>query len=193
VLAKALTDGKLIIGVTIQTFPYAMQAIRENKGLAGKTFAVIADEAHSSQSGQIAGKLKAVLTAEELQDLEDGGDVDVEANLAAEATDRADSSHISYFAFTATPKNKTLERFGRRPSPDEPPAPFHIYTMKQAIEEGYILDVLTGYHSFKIAFQIGQNAAADNDEVDQSEATKAVMKWVKLNPQTIAQKSAIIV
>ncbi|GAA4737235.1 DEAD/DEAH box helicase family protein [Gordonia alkaliphila] len=192
-LAKALTDGKLIIVVTIQTFPYAMTAIRENKGLAGKTFAVIADEAHSSQSGQIAGKLKAVLTAEELQDLEDGGEVDVEAILAAEVTDRAVSSNISYFAFTATPKGKTLELFGRRPSPDEAPAPFHIYTMKQAIEEGYILDVLTGYHSFKLAFQIGQNAAAEVDEVDQSEATKAVMKWVKLNPQTIAQKSAIIV
>lgn len=192
-LAKALTDGKLIIVVTIQTFPHAMKAIRENKGLKGKTFAVIADEAHSSQSGQIAGKLKAVLTAEELQDLEDGGEVDVEAILAAEVTDRAVSSNISYFAFTATPKGKTLELFGRRPSPDEAPAPFHIYTMKQAIEEGYILDVLTGYHSFKLAFQIGQNAAAEVDEVDQSEATKAVMKWVKLNPQTIAQKSAIIV
>ncbi|GAC58497.1 type I restriction enzyme R protein [Gordonia hirsuta DSM 44140 = NBRC 16056] len=193
VLAKALLDGKLIIVVTIQTFPYAMAAIRENKGLAGKTFAVIADEAHSSQSGQIAGKLKAVLTSEELQDIDDGGEIDVEAILAAEATDRADSSNISYFAFTATPKAKTLELFGRRPAPDEPPAAFHVYTMKQAVEEGYILDVLTGYHNFKLAFQIGQNAAAENEEVDQSEATKAVMKWVKLNPQTIAQKSAIIV
>ena len=192
-LAKALADGKLIIVVTIQTFPYAMAAIRENKGLRGKTFAVIADEAHSSQSGQIAGKLKAVLTADELKDLEDGGEVDVEAILAAEASDRADSSNISYFAFTATPKGKTLELFGRRPSPDEKPVPFHIYTMRQAIEEGYILDVLTGYHSFKLAFQIGQNAAGEAEEVDQSEATKAVMKWVKLNPQTIAQKSAIIV
>ena len=198
-LAKALTDGKLIIVVTIQTFPFAMQAIRENKGLKGKTFAVIADEAHSSQSGQIAGKLKAVLTAEEIKDIEDGGEIDVEAILSAEATDRADSSNISYFAFTATPKGKTLELFGRRPSPDENPVPFHVYTMKQAIEEGYILDVLTGYHSFKLAFQIGQSAAnevgtaGDDSEVDQAEATKAVMKWVKLNPQTIAQKSAIIV
>ncbi|MFM9377286.1 type I restriction endonuclease subunit R [Gordonia sp. VNK21] len=191
-LAKALTDGKLIIVVTIQTFPYAMAAIRENKGLKGKKFAVIADEAHSSQSGQIAGKLKAVLTAEELRDIQDGGEVDIEAILSAEASDRADSSNISYFAFTATPKGKTLELFGRPPAPGEKPAAFHVYTMKQAIEEGYILDVLTGYHSFKLAFQIGQNAATD-DEVDQGEATKAVMKWVKLNPQTIAQKSAIIV
>ena len=192
-LAKALTDGKLIIVVTIQTFPFAMDEIRKNKGLKGKTFAVIADEAHSSQSGQIAGKLKAVLTAEEVKDIEDGGEVDVEALLAAEAFERAESANISYFAFTATPKGKTLELFGRRPSPDAAPAPFHVYTMKQAIEEGYILDVLTGYHSFKLAFQIGQHAATGSDEVDQSEATKSVMRWVKLNPQTISQKATIIV
>jgi type I restriction enzyme, R subunit len=190
-LAKALIDGKLIIVVTIQTFPFAMKEIRKNKGLKGKTFAVIADEAHSSQSGQVAGKLKAVLTAEELKDIADGGEIDVEAVLAAEATERAESANISYFAFTATPKGKTLELFGRKPTPDELPVPFHVYTMKQAIEEGYILDVLTGYHSFKLAFQVGQNATGG--EVDQAQATKEVMRWVKLNPQTIAQKAAIIV
>ncbi|ABH00800.1 type I site-specific modification system restriction subunit (plasmid) [Rhodococcus jostii RHA1] len=191
-LAKSLTDGKLIIVVTIQTFPFAMEEIRKNKGLKGKTFAVIADEAHSSQSGQVASKLKAVLTAEELQDIEDGADVDVEAVLAAEASERAASANISFFAFTATPKGKTLELFGRAPAAGGKPVPFHVYTMKQAIEEGYILDVLTGYHSFKLAFQIGQNATSE-DEVDQSQATKEVMRWVKLNPQTIAQKAAIIV
>lgn len=191
-LAKALIDGKLIIVVTIQTFPFAMKEIRKNKGLKGKTFAVIADEAHSSQSGQIAGKLKSVLTIEELKDIADGGEIDVEAVLAAEATERAESANISYFAFTATPKGKTLELFGRKPTPDELPLPFHVYTMKQAIEEGYILDVLMGYHSFKLAFRVGQNAAHGN-EVDQAQATKEVMRWVKLNPQTIAQKAAIIV
>jgi type I restriction enzyme, R subunit len=93
-----------------------------------------------------------------------------------------------------------IDHLGRLPphlrrsltSPDELPVPFHVYTMKQAIEEGYILDVLTGYHSFKLAFQVGQNAAHGND-VDQAQATKEVMRWVKLNPQTIAQKAAIIV
>jgi len=190
-LAKALLDGKLIIVVTIQTFPHAMKEIRKNKGLKGKTFAVVADEAHSSQSGEVAAKLKSVLTSEELEDIKAGGEIDVEAVLAAEATERAESANISYFAFTATPKAKTLELFGRRPSPDEPPAPFHVYTMKQAIAEGYILDVLTGYHSFKLAFQVAQNAAGG--EVDQARATKEVMRWVKLNPQTIAQKAAIIV
>ncbi|MCH9733361.1 MAG: DEAD/DEAH box helicase family protein [Actinomycetia bacterium] len=190
-LAKVLTEGKLIIVVTIQTFPFAMKAIRENKGLKGKTFAVVADEAHSSQSGEIAAKLKSVLTADELEEIKAGGEIDVEAVLAAEATERAESANISYFAFTATPKGKTLELFGRRPTPDEAPAPFHVYTMKQAIAEGYILDVLTGYHSFKLAFQVAQNAAGG--EVDQARATKEVMRWVKLNPQTIAQKAAIIV
>ncbi len=196
-LAKALKDGKLIIVVTIQTFPYAMDEIRKSKGLKGKKFAVIADEAHSSQSGQTASKLKAVLTADELKEIEDGGEVDVEAILAAEATDRADSADISYFAFTATPKAKTLELFGRVPDgTDLPPQPFHVYTMKQAIEEGYILDVLAGYHSFKLAFRVGQKAGAQGGakgEVDQSEATKQVMRWVKLNPQTISQKAAVIV
>src|SRR5690606_2341069 len=140
--------------VTIQTFPFAMEEIRRNKGLKGKTFAVIADEAHSSQSGQVAGKLKAVLTSEELKEIEEGKEIDIEAVLAAEASERAESANISYFAFTATPKAKTLELFGRRPADGEPPVPFHVYTMKQAIEEGYILDVLTGYHSFKLAFQV---------------------------------------
>ncbi|KKC00341.1 type I restriction endonuclease subunit R [Mycolicibacter arupensis] len=191
-LAKALIDGKLIIVVTIQTFPFAMKEIRNNKGLKGKTFAVIADEAHSSQSGEVAAKLKAVLTAEEIKEIEEGGEIDVEAVLAAEATERADSANISYFAFTATPKAKTLEMFGREPAPGELPVPFHVYTMRQAIEEGYILDVLTGYHSFKLAFQVGKNVAGE-DEVDQAKATKEVMRWVKLNPQTIAQKAAIIV
>ncbi|BBZ78491.1 hypothetical protein MANY_38280 [Mycolicibacterium anyangense] len=191
-LAQALTGGKLIVVVTLQTFPHAMDAIRKNKGLRGKTFAVIADEAHSSQSGQTANRLKEVLTADEQADLEDGGEIDAEAVLAAEMTERAESTNISYFAFTATPKAKTLELFGREPAGGGLPAPFHVYTMKQAIAEGYILDVLTGYHSFKLAFQIAQNAAAEN-EVDQSQATKEVMRWVKLNPQTITQKAAIII
>lgn len=194
-LAEALSAGKLIIVVTIQTFPYAMAEIRANKGLKGKTFAVIADEAHSSQSGQVASKLKAVLTAEEVQELEEGGELDVEAVLAAEAAERAESNDISYFAFTATPKDKTMELFGRPPTgTDLPPVPFHIYTMKQAIEEEYILDVLKGFHSFKLAFQVRQNVEAEaGKEVNQADATKEVLRWVRGNPQTIAQKAANMV
>jgi len=189
-LAKALTSGKLIIVVTIQTFPFAMAEIRQNAGLRGKRFAVIADEAHSSQTGQTATKLKAVLSAEEVKELEDGGEIDVEALLAGEASERAESSNISYFAFTATPKAKTLELFGRTPDGADLPEPFHVYTMKQAIEEGFILDVLHGYQSFQLAFKV---AGAAQTEVDQAEATKRVKQWVKINPQTIAQKSALIV
>ena len=191
-LAKALTSGKLIIVVTIQTFPFAMAEIRQNAGLRGKRFAVIADEAHSSQTGQTASKLKAVLTSDEVKELEDGGEIDVEALLAADASERAESSNISYFAFTATPKAKTLELFGRAPEGGELPEPFHVYTMKQAIQEGFILDVLHGYQSFQLAFKVAGAAEAEN-EVDQAEATKRVKQWVKLNPQTIAQKSALIV
>lgn len=191
-LAKALVNGKLIIVVTIQTFPFAMKEIRENAGLRGKRFAVIADEAHSSQTGRTAADLKAVLTAEELAAVEDGGEIDTEALLASEASERATSENISYFAFTATPKAKTLELFGRAPSPGHLPEPFHVYSMKQAIEEGYILDVLRGYHSFQMAFQVAGTAETEV-EVDQAEATMRVKRWVKLNPQTIAQKSALIV
>jgi type I restriction enzyme, R subunit len=191
-LAKALLGGKLIIVVTIQTFPFAMQEIRQNTGLHGKKFAVIADEAHSSQTGRTASDLKAVLIAEELAAVEDGGEIDVEAILAAEASQRADSNDISYFAFTATPKAKTLELFGRVPNGADLPTPFHVYSMKQAIEEGFILDVLRGCHSFQMAFKVAGTAVVDV-EVDQAEATVRVKRWVKLNPQTIAQKAALIV
>lgn len=191
-LAKTLLSGKLIIVVTIQTFPFAMQEIRKHAGLASKRFAVIADEAHSSQTGTAASQLKKVLTSEELANLEDGGEIDTEAVLAADATARATSSNISYFAFTATPKAKTIELFGRVMPGDDKPVPFHVYTMKQAIEENYILDVLTGYQSFELAFRVGGEAGSEQ-EVDEAEATKRVKAWVKLNPQTIAQKSAIIV
>lgn len=191
-LAKALVNGKLVIVVTIQTFPFAMREIRENAGLRGKRFAVIADEAHSSQTGRTAADLKAVLTAEELAGAEDAGEIDVEALLAAEASERAASDNISYFAFTATPKAKTLELFGRVPDDGDLPVPFHVYSMKQAVEEGYILDVLRGYHSFQMAFRVAGTADAEV-EVDQAEATMRVKRWVKLSPQTISQKSALIV
>ncbi|SNU01146.1 type I restriction enzyme, R subunit [Ruaniaceae bacterium KH17] len=193
-LAKALTSGKLIIVCTIQTFGFVMAEIRKSSGLKGKRFAVIADEAHSSQTGRTASELKAVLTAEEISAVEDGGEIDVEALLAAEASERASSDNISYFAFTATPKAKTLELFGRVPegSFDGLPVPFHIYSMKQAIEENYILDVLRGYHSFQMAFNVAGTAESEV-EVDEAEATMRVKRWVKLNPQTIAQKSALIV
>ncbi|MEE6308209.1 DEAD/DEAH box helicase family protein [Plantactinospora veratri] len=193
-LATALKNGELIIAVTVQTFPHALDAIRADRGLKGKRFAVIADEAHSSQSGQISRKLRDVLTAEEIKDIEDGGEVDVEAVLAAEMAERAESKHISYFAFTATPKNKTLELFGRK-GPDGKPVEFHIYSMRQAIEEGYILDVLRGYQSYDTALKIDGRAASGNGDkmVEEAVARKGLMRWVKLHPTNISQKVEIIV
>ncbi|MEV4733125.1 type I restriction endonuclease [Saccharopolyspora sp. NPDC049426] len=191
-LAQALKNGELIIAVTVQTFPFALDEIRTHSGLKGKKFAVIADEAHSSQSGQISSKLKQVLTADEIKEIEDGGEVDVESMLAAEMTERAESPNISYLAFTATPKNKTLELFGRK-GPDGKPVEFHLYSMKQAIEEGYILDVLKGYQSYETALQIAGNATSAEDEVDEAAARKGLMRWVQLHPTNIGQKVQIIV
>lgn len=194
-LAKELLAGRLIVIVTMQTFPFALQAIRENKGLADRRFAIIADEAHSSQTGRVSQKLREVLTAEEQSELEDGGEIDTEAILAAEMAARADSPNLSFFAFTATPKAKTLELFGRTDG-DGKPRPFHVYTMQQAIEEGYILDVLKNYTTYKTAFQIAEKSQRHLkavEQVDEAEATKGLMRWVSLHPTNIAQKVQIIV
>ncbi|WP_051752905.1 type I restriction endonuclease subunit R [Streptosporangium amethystogenes] len=192
-LAQALKNGELIIAVTVQTFPYALDEIRADSGLKGKRFAVIADEAHSSQSGQISSKLKQVLTAEEIKEIEEGGSIDVEAVLASEMAERAESENISYFAFTATPKNKTLELFGRK-GPDGKPREFHLYSMKQAIEEGYILDVLKGYQSYDTVLKIdGKAGSGGGGEVEESVARKGLMRWVQLHPTNISQKVKIIV
>ncbi len=190
-LATALKSGELIIAVTVQTFPHALEEIRADAGLKGKKFAVIADEAHSSQSGQISSKLKQVLTAEEIREIEDGGEVDVETILASEMAERAESPNISYLAFTATPKNKTLELFGRK-GPDGKPREFHLYSMKQAIEEGHILDVLKGYQAYETALKIAGNANSDG-EVEEGAARKGLMRWVRLHPTNISQKVQIVV
>ncbi|GAA1461201.1 DEAD/DEAH box helicase family protein [Nocardiopsis exhalans] len=192
-LAQALKNGELIIAVTVQTFPHALEEVRREAGLKGKRFAIIADEAHSSQSGQISSRLKKVLTAEEVKEIEEGGEVDVESVLASEMSDRAESEDISYFAFTATPKNKTLELFGRK-GPDGKPREFHLYSMKQAIEEGYILDVLKGYQSYETALKIaGKAESGDGGEVEESAARKSLMRWVQLHPTNISQKVRIVV
>jgi type I restriction enzyme R subunit len=195
-LANALANGKLIIVVTIQTFPFVLDQLQKGEAFAGKTFAVIADEAHSSQSGQTAAKLKSVLTTEQQAELEETGEVevDVEQMIANEMANRVRHDNVSFFAFTATPKAKTLELFGRRPSPDAQPEPFHLYTMKQAIDEEYILDVLQGYRTYDMLFSLAEKLSGALDvEVDKSKASKEVMQWVRVHPQTIAQKAAVIV
>ncbi len=199
-LAEALSGAKKIVVCTMQTFPFALEAVRELAATQGKRFAVIADEAHSSQAGEAAAKLKAVLSPEEIKELRDGGEVNVEDILAAQMTQRADRKHITFVAFTATPKAKTLELFGRRPDPSKPagpdnlPAPFHVYSMRQAIEEGFILDVLRNYTSYSLAFRLAHNGK-DYDEatVERSAAMKGIMGWVRLHPYNIAQKVQVVV
>lgn len=199
-LAEALSGDKKIVVCTIQTFPFALQAVRGLTATEGKAFAVIADEAHSSQTGEAATKLKELLSAEEREQLDDGGDVSSEDVLAAQMQSRSDDKNITYVAFTATPKPKTLELFGRRPKPDQPasddnlPQPFHVYSMRQAIEEGFILDVLQNYVSYKLAFKLASGGKEWSDaEVERSAAMKGIMGWVKLHPYNITQKVQIVV
>lgn len=193
-LSQALKDGKKIIVCTIQTFPFALQAVQELAATEGKRFAVIADEAHSSQTGEAAAKLKQLLSAQEWAELQDGGEVDTEALLAAGMTARAGaSSGLTYVAFTATPKGKTLELFGR-PGPDGLPQPFHVYSMRQAIEEGFILDVLKNYTPYDLAFRLAHNGEEfDHSQVERSAAMKGIMQWVRLHPYNIASKVQIVV
>jgi type I restriction enzyme R subunit len=199
-LAEALSGDKKIVVCTVQTFPFALEKVRELAATEGKCFAVIADEAHSSQSGEAAAKLKAVLSPEELEELNDGGEVSTEDLLAAQMAARAADKGITFVAFTATPKAKTLELFGtcpdptRKPAKDNVPQPFHVYSMRQAIEEGFILDVLQNYTSYKLAFRLAHDGK-DYDEktVEKAAAMKGIMGWVRLHPYNIAQKVEIVV
>ena len=195
-LTEALASGIPIIGVTLQTFPHALQEMRKTGGaLAGKRFAVIADEAHSSQSGDAANKLKELLylgEAVEIDDDEPGADQDALVAMAAHADT---AQRLGFFAFTATPKAKTLELFGT-PGPDGKPRPFDLYSMKQAIEEGFILDVLRNYTTYDMAARIatrGTNGAGDADEIDVRKGTRALIGLVELHPTNIASKVSEII
>jgi len=199
-LAEALSGDKKIVVCTIQTFPFALQAVREMSATKGKRFAVIADEAHSSQAGEAAAKLKAVLSPEELKEIGDGGEVSMDDILASQMATRAADSGITFVAFTATPKAKTMELFGTRPDRAKPastknvPAPFHVYSMRQAIEEDFILDVLKNYTTYKLAFRLAHDGREwDDKEVERSAAMKKIMGWVRLHPYNIAQKVEIVV
>ncbi|MGA9335254.1 MAG: DEAD/DEAH box helicase family protein, partial [Rudaea sp.] len=192
-LGEALKNGKKIIVCTIQTFPFALQAVQELSATSGKRFAVIADEAHSSQTGEAAARLKQVLSAEEWAEFQDGGEIDTEAILAANMGARAGSNGLTYVAFTATPKQKTLELFGR-PGPDGLPQPFHVYSMRQAIEEEFIVDVLRNYTPYKLAFKLAHEGKEyDETQVERSAAMKGIMRWVRLHPYNIASKVQIVV
>jgi type I restriction enzyme R subunit len=203
-LAKALSDGVPIVITTLQKFPFILDKVQ---GLKGKRFALIVDEAHSSQSGAAAQKLRRALTtndkAKTVSVELDGETVEVSADVEIDAEDvttediinqvmasRERPANVSYFAFTATPKGKTLELFGR-PGTDGLPEPFHLYSMRQAIEEGFILDVLKNYTSYKAFYKLG--SAADEKLVPASQAQRTLARFAVLHPYNIAQKVVVIV
>lgn len=191
-LAEALAGTSLVVIVTIQTFPFVAELMATT--LADKNFAVVVDEAHTSQSGATAAKVREILAAGGIE-VPEGGDISAEDLLDAQVALEAVAGHpanVSYYAFTATPKSKTLTLFGR-PDADDVPRAFHVYTMRQAIEEEFILDVLRGYQMYKTAFEIEQRAAKTTKLVDERAAARGIMRFVALHETNIGQKVAVIV
>lgn len=196
-LATALLHGTPIVICTLQTFPHAQKAILSEQSLRDRRFAVIIDEAHSSTGGSTADDLRYVLTGQSEDEWEK---LSAEERLSVWQSSRQRPGNASYFAFTATPKHSTLMLFGRprvagQPLSDaNPPVPFHTYTMQQAIEEGFILDVLRNYTSYSVALRIGSHFEASQDKrVDTKAARRKLAKWLALHPTNIAQKVELIV
>ncbi|MDO9267810.1 MAG: DEAD/DEAH box helicase family protein [Methylobacter sp.] len=195
-LATALESSQPIIIVTIQTFPFVLKAIENSVSLKARHYAVIADEAHSSQTGSTARQLKEVLMIDAKGDDEELTTEDI---LDAAVASRRASNNLSYFAFTATPKTKTLELFGRLPDPDQAPSKtnkpeaYHVYSMRQAIEEGFILDVLKNYTNYKVAYNLAMSIQAADQEVESKRAKVKLNQWVRLHDYNIAQKVQVIV
>jgi len=182
-LQTSLEEGKKIIITTIQKFPFIVGGIAD---LSDKTFAVIIDEAHSSQSGSAAGKMnQAMGRAENEEDEEDAQDKILKAMQA-----RKMKGNASYLAFTATPKNATLEKFGQKLE-DGSFKPFHLYSMKQAIEEGFILDVLANYTTYRSYYEI-EKSIQENPLFDSKKAQKKLRAFVERDKRTIATKAEII-
>ena len=195
-LAEALEKGAKIIITTIQTFPFVLDAIRHRTTLKERKYAIIADEAHSSQSGATAKKLKEVLGVEQIEEDEE---ISAEDMMSAALESEGSRHNISFYAFTATPKEKTLQLFGTLPDPSLPPSkenlprPFHTYTMKQAIEEGFILDVLQGYTTYKLFYKLEHTSPKKDQEVESKKAKAKIAKWLNLHPHNIAQKVEIVI
>ncbi len=200
-LAEALAGEQArIIITTLQKFPYAVEKM---SGLPARNYAVIIDEAHSSQGGESAKDLHLALGVGEEQELtaaeaEDSGllaaAIDpVEEQLAKTAAARSGHQrNLSYFAFTATPKGRTLELFGRLNPETKLHEPFHLYSMRQAIEEGFIMDVLANYTTYQTFWKIEKRTQED-PEYDAKKARRAIARFVSLHPHHLAQKAEIIV
>ncbi|MBD2548606.1 putative DNA binding domain-containing protein [Microcystis elabens FACHB-917] len=193
-LKDALEAGKTIIVTTLQKFPVIAQQIGE---LPGKRFAVIVDEAHSSQSGESTKSLKAVLRAPSLEAAENEEETaatpeeELEGTILAEMEKRGQQPNVSTFAFTATPKPKTLELFGVR-RPNGTFAPFHLYSMRQAIEEGFILDVLANYTTYQAFWRLLKKID-DDPRYDKRKAQYLLKSFVELHPHAISEKVRICV
>lgn len=193
-LTEALRSSAPIVVCTLQTFPFAMEAILTETTLKNRRFAVVVDEAHTSQLGSSASKLRALLSL----DLKEAEDMTVEELLEKMQKVRGFPANVSYLAFTATPKHSTFSLFGRIPKPEEPagegnlPQAFHRYTMQQAIEEGFILDVLKNYISYDMAFRLGTELLPDK-RVDKKQARRSLARWLSLHPTNVTQKVEMIV
>lgn len=183
-LKLALESGKRIIITTIQKFPHILDGIDT---MGDKRFGIIIDEAHSSQGGSAADKMNQVLGA---IDTNEEGEVDAQDLIVRAMQTRKMRKNASYFAFTATPKNSTLERFGSKQA-DGSYKPFHLYSMKQAIEEGFILDVISNYTTYKSYYQL-HKSIEDNPEFNTKKAQSKLKGFVEKDPRTIRAKAEIM-
>ncbi|MEW6173687.1 MAG: type I restriction endonuclease [Bacillota bacterium] len=192
-LAGALSKGVPIIITTLQKFPFVAEKIGD---LPKRRYAVIIDEAHSSQGGETATELKGVLGGAAIKEdarrkAEEEGLPDYGEEILRTMAKRGHQPNISFFAFTATPKYKTLEVFGQ-PGIDGKPQPFHLYTMRQAIEENFILDVLKHYTTYKTYYRLIKSIE-DDPKVDKRKAAQALARFMSLHPHNIAQKTEVVV
>ena len=192
-LANAITAGSHIIITTLQKFPFILDKIGE---IPARKYAVIIDEAHSSQGGEATKKMKEVLSAKSLEDAEKdeaytGLEEDAEDEIRKSMLARGKQNNLSFFAFTATPKPKTVEVFGTM-GKNGKPEPFHLYSMKQAIEEGFILDVLKNYTTYKTYFKLSKEIE-DDPKVNKKKASRAIGRFMSLHPHNLAQKTEVMV
>jgi type I restriction enzyme R subunit len=193
-LADAVTAGANIIITTLQKFPFILDKIGE---LPNRKYAVIVDEAHSSQGGEATKKMKEVLSTKSLESAEEdelysGLDEDAEDQIRKSMAARGRQDNLSFFAFTATPKAKTVEVFGTIKDTSGKPKPFHLYSMKQAIEEKFILDVLENYTTYKTYFKLSKQIE-DDPNVNKKKAARAIGRFLSLHPHNLAQKTEVMV
>ncbi|SLM30423.1 conserved hypothetical protein [Desulfamplus magnetovallimortis] len=199
-LADAIYHGFNIIITTLQKFPFVIDKIAELEKYKGerksRNYAVIIDEAHSSQGGEASRKMKEVLSAKTLEeamleDMDSKTDDSPEDEIRRTMMSRGKQKNISFFAFTATPKAKTLEVFGET-GENGKPEPFDLYSMRQAIEEGFILDVLKGYTTYKTFFKLNK-AIEDDPKIDTRKGKVAIARFMSLHPHNLSQKTEVMI